>query len=157
MSLPPCKWRGAAGAAGRYPCSHPALVTPAAGVSEAACRGCRVADKDPGPKLLALIAARRGGLPGTELKALIASLGVEPAGCGCDGFAAKMDRWGVEGCRHRMAEIAERLRGQAERLGWREKLKAGALALANGLPLTIEGLVEEAIRRAEEKANQLAS
>lgn len=91
--------------------------------------------------------------PGSELKALLASLGVPACTVGCGGYAALMDSWGVEGCRRRREEVAARLREQAAKAGWAAKLRAAALAAAQGLvfnPLDPYGsLVDEAIRRAE--------
>ena len=46
------------------------------------------------------------------------------------------------------AEIIAHLESQKDAASLTAKLKAGALALANGLPLTIGGLVDEAIARA---------
>src|SRR5262245_25987375 len=45
--------------------------------------------------------------PGTELKKLLASLGLKPGGCECNSRAAAMDQWGVEGCRNREWQILE--------------------------------------------------
>ena len=78
--------------------------------------------------------------PGTELKALLARVGItaEPD-CSCNAMAAKMDAWGEE-CVEHMAEIVEHLRAQAE---------------ARGLPfLDAAGraLVRVAIARARRKA-----
>lgn len=147
-TLPACKWRGAPTRRGRHPCSSPLLRTAACGVTADFCRSCPAADRDLPPAL----AGRGRGRPGAELAAMLSSLGLHgEQGCGCDDFAAEMDRWGVEGCRARAAEIAAHLRVQAERVGRAAKLKAGLLAVTQGLPLTYEGLVEEAIRRAERK------
>lgn len=102
---------------------------------------------------------RPAGGPGTELKALLASLGLTPpGGCGCDDLAARMDAWGVAGCRERREDILARLRANAAKVGWLAKLKAGALAVAVGLAFRLDprdpypGLLDEAIRRAEAKA-----
>ena len=90
--------------------------------------------------------------PGTELRLLFGQLNLHGKDdCGCAGMAAEMDMLGAEGCRAKAAELADRLRQKAAEVGWKEKLSAGILAAWNGLPLTIEGLLEEAIRRAEVK------
>ena len=38
------------------------------------------------------------------------------AGCRCKDFAAKMDKWGIEGCQRRRGVIVAHLLGQAEHL-----------------------------------------
>lgn len=99
------------------------------------------------------------GGPGTELKALIASLGIQPKpNCGCNRLAAEMDAWGVAGCRTRHHEICGRIKDNAAEWGWSLALsvpKAAAKALTTGLVFSINpldpigSLVTEAIRRAE--------
>lgn len=94
--------------------------------------------------------------PGTELKALLASVGIHPGPtCPCHDMARKMDEWGVTGCREHRGEIVMHIQGQMGNRSWREKLSAAAKATASGLafrlsPTDIPGsLVDEAIRRAE--------
>ena len=68
-----------------------------------------------------------------------------------------MDLWGVAGCRARIDEIVAWMRDGQQRWGWAEKIAAGAKAVATGIAFKINwgdpfpGLIEEAIRRAEEK------
>lgn len=112
--------------------------------------GSGVAPYRPGPR-------RRAGGPGTELKALLASIGLtDQAGCGCEDRAARMDVWGPAGCEARRDEILTWLRGQAAQLGWWGRLKAGAALAAIGMifyPLDpAAALLDEAIRRARAKA-----
>ncbi len=61
----------------------------------------------------------KGG-PGTELKILLKRLFIRASGgCGCDGMAANMDRWGPAGCRepkHR-AEILDQMAKEAKKRG----------------------------------------
>jgi hypothetical protein len=57
-----------------------------------------------------------------------------------------MNACGPSGCREHRAEIIRHLESQKD-ASLAEKLRAGALAMANGLPLTIGGLVDEAIKR----------
>lgn len=108
------------------------------------------------------VATPAGG-PGTELKALLARLGLgadwrSGKGCGCDDLAAQMDVWGVEGCRQNAGLIVEHLRGQQAKLGWLEYLKVAANAALEGLAGKVDwgdpapGLLAEAIRLAEAKA-----
>lgn len=106
----------------------------------------------PGGPLLA------GGGPGTEMKAILQSLGLsESSGCGCQDVARAMDQWGPSGCRLRKDQILAHLRQAQARAGWLAKLKAAGLAVASGLALRLDpldpapGLLDEAIRRAEQK------
>lgn len=85
--------------------------------------------------------------PGTELKKILAQLGAPACGA-CEGFARRMDVWGIEGCQARRAEIIAHLESQAVKLGWWATVKIGASAALHGLPLTAEGLLDEALRRA---------
>lgn len=85
--------------------------------------------------------------PGTELKAMLGSLGFTSAGCGgCEGMMLSMNQWGADGCRERRATIISHLEHSAERLGWLAKLAAGA---------TAGWLVDTAIARAA--ANPLST
>jgi len=58
-------------------------------------------------------------LPGCQLHRLLATIGIEPGGCNCESYANQMDAWGVTGCRERIGEIVEHLRGQAAERGLR--------------------------------------
>lgn len=90
--------------------------------------------------------------PGTELKKLFKTMGLKPkSSCQCDARAAKMDRNGIQWCRDNRDTILGWLAEGYDHAGWLEKLKAGALAVTHGLPLTLEGILDEAIRRAEAK------
>jgi hypothetical protein len=93
--------------------------------------------------------------PGTELKVLLASLGLTAGGCQCDAHAQKMNNWGTEGCKEHKEEILSWLRAEQKKRGWRDFLLAGRNALLTGLVTKVKildpapGLLEEAIRRAE--------
>ncbi len=94
--------------------------------------------------------------PGTELKALLSSLGIGgDKCCGCAMFANAMDEWGVEGCRKKMNAILAHVGKQAKATSWQKWLKAIAIGTASSLafrvnPLDpVRGIVNEAIRRAE--------
>lgn len=100
--------------------------------------------------------------PGTELKAVLATLGINPApSCDCHARAVQMDEWGVQGCRQHSEQILAWLREGQSRWGWKDKLTAAGRAVVNRLALKLNpldpfpGLVEEAIRRAEEKDPRL--
>ena len=96
--------------------------------------------------------------PGCQAKRILDSLHIPPlAGCDCAGYARRMDEWGVDGCREHFAEIVERFRSYASKYDWGTKLRAAALAVKTGLAIRLNpldpapGIVQEAIRRAEEE------
>lgn len=99
----------------------------------------------------------RRGKPGNELTALLQSLGIDSKWCktGCSGFSAKMNAWGVQGCKERRAEIVKRLEEQQQTAGVAVTAKAAAMALVTGVAFEIDltdplgWLADEAIRRAE--------
>lgn len=98
--------------------------------------------------------------PGTELKRLLLDLGITGwSGCGCESMAAKMNRWGPEGCREHRVEIVAWLNEKQAALSWTEKLTAAVNAVAAELwlnPLDPAGsLVDEAIRRTENPARRV--
>lgn len=88
--------------------------------------------------------------PGTEFMRLTNELGLRAkGGCGCNSLKDQMNRLGVEGCRREKGRLLAALGANAEKFSWLDKLRAGAAAIAGGLPLTLEGLLDEAIRRAD--------
>lgn len=93
------------------------------------------------------LGVRSAGRVGSRLKEMLAQLGFATCGS-CKKWAAEMDRWGTAGCLEQRGRILERLREQEKRAGIFAKLRAGGLAVLNGLPLSAEGLLDEAIRRA---------
>lgn len=96
--------------------------------------------------------------PGTELKELLASIGLTPQGCQCESRVKLMNQWGVEGCKTNREKIVSWLREEEKKRGWAEKLKASVLTVTTGLitqlsPTSpLESLVELAISKAEEKS-----
>jgi len=64
--------------------------------------------------------------------------------CGCEAFAAKMNRWGPDGCRQRMPRIVRRLRAQANQRKWWKYLTK-----IYGAKKTLTWLVASAIAAAE--------
>lgn len=100
------------------------------------------------------------GGPGTELKAILASLGPIPRNCKCNERARQMDVWGVAGCREHREQILAWLRQEKVKLGWLARLNAAVGAVRTGLafhldPRDVAGsLLDEAIRRAEAKEKQ---
>lgn len=70
----------------------------------------------------------------------------------CSLRAGQMNAWGVEGCREHRSEIIAWIEQAAKDRSWLATIAAGVNAARHGLPLTIAGLVEEAIRRSEAKS-----
>jgi hypothetical protein len=96
--------------------------------------------------------------PGTEMSSMLHTVGINPrSGCDCHAKALQMDKWGVDGCRENRELIVGWIREGAPRWSWSEKLRAVANAAISGLAWTLDpmdpygSLVDEAIRRAEEK------
>jgi hypothetical protein len=94
--------------------------------------------------------------PGTELKKILAELGImEKPDCPCRRRANDMDILGVQGCKDNREMIVGWLREGESRWGWKDKLAAAAKAVQSGLAFKLNpfdpfpGLVDEAIRRAE--------
>lgn len=99
--------------------------------------------------------------PGTELRAMLKELGVvEKPNCQCTAKANEMDMGGVGWCRRNRDAIVTFLKAGAESFGWGTVIGAGWRSLTSGLLWSIGvtdpmgGLVDEAIRRAEEKDRQ---
>ncbi len=93
--------------------------------------------------------------PGTELHLMLDKMGfrLDPKNlsCKCQAMIDKMNRWGVKGCRDNKVEIAKHLNEQKHLTPMHEKIKAGAIAWKAGIPLTVDGMIDEAIVRAEKK------
>lgn len=94
--------------------------------------------------------------PGTELKGLLESIGIEQdPTCDCVARMEQMDRWGVEGCAKNRETIVAWLKKGQDRWNWKEKVAAAARAVTSGLALRLSlanpfgSLVDEAIRLAE--------
>lgn len=63
--------------------------------------------------------------PGTELKKMLASIGINPApSCDCNKKALQMDVWGVEGCRKEFDTIVKWMNEGAPKWGWEAPIKA---------------------------------
>lgn len=96
--------------------------------------------------------------PGTELKAILASLGIQPSSnCDCNGKAAQMNLWGVAGCKANRETIIGWMKDGAPNWGWLDQMKAAARAVTTGLAFQVSwtdpfpGIVDLSIQRAEEK------
>jgi hypothetical protein len=101
----------------------------------------------------------KGG-PGYELQALLKAHSVKGCGLSCDGWAAKMNAWGVEGCREHRQEIVDRLRAKRAEAGLLANVAAMGMSVVTGVAFEIDladpcgWLVDEAIRRAEAKQGE---
>lgn len=116
----------------------------------------------------------KGYGPGTELKAILASVGINPSpSCDCNAKMRVMDEWGVEECKAKKDVIVGWLEEKAEQWGWtilpskaagdgphlsiKDKLAIGWRSLTTGIAFHVSwtdpypGLVDEAIHRAEVK------
>lgn len=92
---------------------------------------------------------KRSG-PGTELKKLIAELGITAkSSCGCNKRAAEMDALGVEGVRATREQWIASILDGYHASSWWDVATAAVTAVRLGLPLTVAGLLDEALRRAE--------
>jgi len=137
----------------RISCASPMVRVGPAVFQEWQCNACPFENKRCGesPVQIALPPAAPTSGPGTELHAILSKLGfkIGGPGCGngCQAWIDKMNRWGVAGCRENRQAIIDHLNKNKDAATLTEKIKAGAFALAAGLPLTVEGLVDEAIRR----------
>lgn len=89
-------------------------------------------------------------LVGDELTKLIAEYGIKPIStCPCKSWANKMNEWGVDGCKLHREEIIAHLNTAYHSSTWWQTLTAAGNAAYKSLPLTLGGMVDEAIRRAE--------
>ncbi len=85
------------------------------------------------------------------MESLLRTMGFnEGLGCGCNDFKRKMELWGPQGCRDNKNTIREWLKEKKQDVGILQMLMGGIAGVLNGQPLTIDGLIDEAIRRAEE-------
>ena len=91
--------------------------------------------------------------PGTELKKIFDSLGIQPKeGCKCQQRLTAMNRWGPQLCRENRATILEILKASYDEASVLAKLRAAANAVSQGLPITLAGLLDLAIERAEQRS-----
>ena len=99
------------------------------------------------------------GGPGDQLHLLIlrwTGQDVSP-GCDCLRFIAKMNAWGVEGCRRRIDRIVRHLLVEAHRRGLLESnIAAGRWAKRMGAKAFCRWLVKRAIRRARGACRNLS-
>ena len=95
----------------------------------------------------------RNGCPGTELKLLLESLGIKAKStCQCNARVAQMNRLGVQAIRNDKSTWIGYMTEAYHLSSWLEIAMAATLAVVYRYPKSIEGLLDEALRRAEEKA-----
>ena len=97
------------------------------------------------------VAPRKIG-PGSHLKMILEEMGIESKpNCSCRGLMTLMDQRGVAWVKRpeKKAFLLSEMRDNLENYGWSERLRAGIIAAWNNLPLSLEGLFDEAIRRCE--------
>lgn len=82
--------------------------------------GLTILAKDPEPRpSVGIFPWPKGYGPGTELKAMLASVGINPsAGCGCHQKMRQMDEWEIQGCLIHRDTIVGWLEENAEKWGW---------------------------------------
>ena len=89
-------------------------------------------------------------LVGDALTALLREYGLaSKSSCSCKSWAGKMNEWGVAGCKLHRAEIVAHLGEAYHSATWWQTLTAAGNAAYKSLPLTLGGMVDEAIRRTE--------
>lgn len=87
---------------------------------------------------------------GHELKLYMAEIGIiPPQECDCNSMIAKMNMWGIGGCRENMPEILAHLKKAALPQGWLDLKRAATNLVKVGWAgkLSIQDLVDEAITR----------
>lgn len=86
--------------------------------------------------------------PGTELKAILAGMGILPGTCSCAAMLARMNAWGPEGCEQHLEEIVTHLVSEANARGW--------MRFAPFKEMGARGLVWVAIQRARVRPGEAA-
>jgi len=89
-------------------------------------------------------------LVGDALTALLREYGLAAkSSCSCKSWAGRLNEWGVAGCREHRAEIIAHLAEAYHAATWWDTFRAAGSAVYHSLPLTLGGMVDEAIRRTE--------
>jgi hypothetical protein len=95
-------------------------------------------------------------LVGDALTALLREYGIKPVkSCGCDSWKQKLNEWGVAGCVTNRQAIIDHLSDAYHSSTWWDTFKAAGSAVYHSLPLTLGGIVDEAIRRTETSPGNL--
>lgn len=96
--------------------------------------------------------------PGTEFKRIASDLGIEAKpGCTCESLLQKMNALGVPGCQEHRDDLIAEIARNSKNVSWFVKLRAAALAVTVSFHINplhpLESLFDEALRRAEQKAD----
>lgn len=99
------------------------------------------------------------GGPGSELTKLLSRIGIHKKdGCGCEKFAAEMDKLGPDGCEAELDRLVSEIEANKEKWGWNiaSSVKAAGAAVFTGLAFKINPLkpVESCIRLAIDNARK---
>lgn len=109
------------------------------------------------PKPLDVLLPGRGYGPGTELKKILATLGVVASPtCDCNAKAAHMDALGTYGCDNHFTGIENWLLDNQERWGWGSMTTAAIKSLVSGMAFKLIGThpVRNLLRLAIEQSKQ---
>lgn len=90
---------------------------------------------------------------GSEVKEILKSLKISTKDgfCECQSWINRMDEWGPEGCRERRKEILEHLDKEFDAASIATKVVALGMAIWNGIPLSLEGILDLAITNVESR------
>ena len=92
---------------------------------------------------------------GSVLKEIFSELGIEPkASCGCNAKAAYLDRMKIQWCKEHLAEIIAWMEEAYDSSTLVEWMTAGVQALWQRKPVTLAGILDLAIERAEQKETE---
>lgn len=106
--------------------------------------------RDPAMRKQLCGVVRTGRGVGDHLFDVLKEIGVKPAsGCDCEKLRREMNQLGTDGCRERKSGLVMRLQRNAGKYGIGEWASAGWSALWQGKPLSLAGLLDLAIERAE--------
>lgn len=93
--------------------------------------------EDRHPQFITFLPGRGYG-PGTKMKEILSSLGINPSPtCDCGPVAAHMDALGVVGCRSYLPQIVQKVTDNAQKWGWVSFASAAFKAVTTGLALRI--------------------
>lgn len=100
--------------------------------------GFTVISRNPDPaKVIQLFTPEYG--PGTELKAILAKLGILAGPhCACNKRAEDMNKWGVKGCNENFDIIVGWIKEGAPKWGWTARMAAAAKAVTSGVAFDIK-------------------
>lgn len=100
-------------------------------------------------------------LVGNAFETVVRSIGINKlGGCGCGSAKGEMNRLGIAGCRRERDRLIDRLRENARRVGWMQKLIAVPLSVWTGLAFKVNpldplpGMFDEAVRITETEVQQ---